>query len=222
LGYLPPREVDGVFGEQTYLAVSSFQRTGKLTSDGDVGPQTWAALLDSQAPNAPELSSTPTTTPDAVSDDPPVTPTLEVFPATNPPEANTPGAASATKATPAMSGAGTALAVASSTEAKTVNAPAAAGLGGKIWTWVKGTTAGLGATALLAQATDSINFIKQLGLSPTIWKWFFVALGAIVVLGGLAYFIHVIVKKILHTATCLWQMYIQARPDWHNVEVVKQ
>jgi lysozyme family protein len=36
--------VDGVFGEETSIAVRSFQRSHNLDADGIVGPKTWAAL----------------------------------------------------------------------------------------------------------------------------------------------------------------------------------
>ncbi|MBQ8431226.1 MAG: peptidoglycan-binding protein, partial [Clostridia bacterium] len=37
---------DGVFGEQTYTAVTNFQQNNALTVDGVVGRQTWTALLN--------------------------------------------------------------------------------------------------------------------------------------------------------------------------------
>lgn len=37
--------VDGVFGQQTEIAVSNFQKLMGLHADGIVGPQTWKALL---------------------------------------------------------------------------------------------------------------------------------------------------------------------------------
>jgi len=39
--------IDGVYGLQTQAAVKSFQESKNLTSDGVVGPQTWAAMLGS-------------------------------------------------------------------------------------------------------------------------------------------------------------------------------
>ncbi|MBF0627815.1 MAG: chitosanase [Magnetococcales bacterium] len=39
-----PIDVDGVFGEQTHLAVIAFQTRHHLTADGIVGPVTWAQL----------------------------------------------------------------------------------------------------------------------------------------------------------------------------------
>ncbi len=39
--------IDGVYGLQTQAAVESFQESKNLTSDGVVGPQTWAAMLGS-------------------------------------------------------------------------------------------------------------------------------------------------------------------------------
>jgi peptidoglycan hydrolase-like protein with peptidoglycan-binding domain len=40
-----PIEADGVFGSDTAYAVRRFQTLGGLTSDGIVGPTTWAALI---------------------------------------------------------------------------------------------------------------------------------------------------------------------------------
>jgi len=43
--YLGP--IDGIYGVQTESAVKSFQESKNLTSDGVVGPQTWAVMLGS-------------------------------------------------------------------------------------------------------------------------------------------------------------------------------
>jgi len=43
---LGPTGIDGVFLGATLAAVSAFQRDRGLAEDGDVGPQTWAALVD--------------------------------------------------------------------------------------------------------------------------------------------------------------------------------
>jgi peptidoglycan hydrolase-like protein with peptidoglycan-binding domain len=37
--------VDGFYGQKTYLAIVSFQKSRNLTPDGRIGPQTWKALL---------------------------------------------------------------------------------------------------------------------------------------------------------------------------------
>lgn len=44
LGY-PCGQVDGSFGNKTYVAVKQFQTKNKLTADGSVGEKTWNALL---------------------------------------------------------------------------------------------------------------------------------------------------------------------------------
>jgi peptidoglycan hydrolase-like protein with peptidoglycan-binding domain len=41
---LPPLKVDGVFGPKTHVKVKEFQSRSNLTSDGVVGPLTWAQL----------------------------------------------------------------------------------------------------------------------------------------------------------------------------------
>ncbi len=40
-----PVAVDGIFGPNTESAVKAFQQSRSLTSDGIVGPQTWAKLI---------------------------------------------------------------------------------------------------------------------------------------------------------------------------------
>jgi N-acetylmuramoyl-L-alanine amidase len=50
LGYLQPRGVDGVFGDQTWYAVVAFQGWEQILRDGVVGPQTRQALRHAQAP----------------------------------------------------------------------------------------------------------------------------------------------------------------------------
>jgi peptidoglycan hydrolase-like protein with peptidoglycan-binding domain len=37
--------VDGIFGAKTATAVRAFQKDKHLTQDGDVGPDTWSALI---------------------------------------------------------------------------------------------------------------------------------------------------------------------------------
>jgi hypothetical protein len=46
LGFLPPHEVDGVFGAKTRNAVAAFQSKNGLDSDGLVGPNTKVKLLE--------------------------------------------------------------------------------------------------------------------------------------------------------------------------------
>jgi putative peptidoglycan binding protein/transglycosylase-like protein with SLT domain len=43
-------QVDGIFGSETEASVHQFQLDHNLESDGIVGPQTWAALTGTQAP----------------------------------------------------------------------------------------------------------------------------------------------------------------------------
>lgn len=43
-----PAGADGGFGTKTYNAVVAYQRAGKLSVDGIVGPQTWGALTKFQ------------------------------------------------------------------------------------------------------------------------------------------------------------------------------
>lgn len=45
-GFLPAKEVDGIFGAKTKAAVQSFQRSQKLSADGLVGPNTRAKLFN--------------------------------------------------------------------------------------------------------------------------------------------------------------------------------
>lgn len=42
--------VDGVFGLASEAAVKTFQRRAGLTTDGVVGPKTWAALIGATSP----------------------------------------------------------------------------------------------------------------------------------------------------------------------------
>ncbi len=37
--------IDGIFGDKTYNAVVAFQKSRGLTPDGEVGPNTWRAIL---------------------------------------------------------------------------------------------------------------------------------------------------------------------------------
>lgn len=39
--------IDGVFGAEMQAAVENFQDSKNLTSDGVIGPETWAAMLNS-------------------------------------------------------------------------------------------------------------------------------------------------------------------------------
>ncbi len=52
--------VDGVFGESTVTAVSSFQQAAGLSSDGIVGPATWNRLFP-PTPAISAMAATPTT-----------------------------------------------------------------------------------------------------------------------------------------------------------------
>ena len=39
-------DMDGIYGQGTWAAVRSFQRSHNLDADGIVGPETWAALFE--------------------------------------------------------------------------------------------------------------------------------------------------------------------------------
>lgn len=54
LGYLPARDVDGIFGKQTRNGVLAFQKSAGLKEDGIPGEQTQAALCCAVARNIPE------------------------------------------------------------------------------------------------------------------------------------------------------------------------
>ena len=57
LGY-NPGSIDGVFGPKTETAVIAFQTAKGLSVDGKVGPQTWAALNNSDDVDNPDDSDT--------------------------------------------------------------------------------------------------------------------------------------------------------------------
>ncbi len=61
----------GYFGSLTLAAVQAFQTAHKLTVDGQVGPQTWAAIFGSPTP-----TTTPTTTPTQSAPKPPAYPAI--------------------------------------------------------------------------------------------------------------------------------------------------
>jgi len=50
-----PDDIDGIFGGDTRAAVIEFQEENDLEADGIVGPLTWEALLDTSAPEKPEV-----------------------------------------------------------------------------------------------------------------------------------------------------------------------
>jgi peptidoglycan hydrolase-like protein with peptidoglycan-binding domain len=62
-------EVDGLYQEQTAIAVASFQQMVGLTPDGIMGPDTWSRLL-------PSVESLPDAMPDAAVAEAPETPTF--------------------------------------------------------------------------------------------------------------------------------------------------
>ncbi len=45
--------IDGVYGNNTYSSVITFQRSRNLTPDGQIGSQTWFALIDASNRNIP-------------------------------------------------------------------------------------------------------------------------------------------------------------------------
>ena len=57
LGYHEVGTANGVFGPQTKAAVEQFQTVERLTTDGIVGPQTWARLFDPAAQPFPGMLS---------------------------------------------------------------------------------------------------------------------------------------------------------------------
>jgi hypothetical protein len=61
-GINPQLTVDGIFGNQTLLAVEAFQREVGLTADGIVGPETFGALEQPAAPAGVPIPGTPRST----------------------------------------------------------------------------------------------------------------------------------------------------------------
>lgn len=50
---VPVAERDGIYGPDTERRVRAFQQARGLTVDGEVGPQTWAAIRSATAPSSP-------------------------------------------------------------------------------------------------------------------------------------------------------------------------